>query len=56
MDEYPRAMCHEDDVQLLVEQWEAKHSTPVSEHELQEFMAQVHFDREDCECDCCMAA
>lgn len=55
-DEFPRAFCHEDELQQLIEQWEAKHSTPVGEHEMQEFMAQVHFARVDCECDCCMAA
>lgn len=55
-DEFPRAFCHEDELQELIEKWEAKHSTPVSDVEMQEFMAQVHFDKEDCECSCCLAA
>lgn len=54
--EFPRALCHEDELQALIEAWESKHSTPVSDIELQEFMAQVHFDHEDCACDCCMVA
>ncbi len=54
--EYPRAVCHEDELQELIEKWEGKHSTPVGETELAEFAAQVHFDKEDCACDCCMAA
>lgn len=55
-DEFPRAFCHEDEMQHLIEQWEAKHSTPVGPEEMREFAAQVHFDKEDCECDCCMVA
>jgi hypothetical protein len=55
-DEFPRAFCHEDELQVLIETWEAKHSTPVSDIEMQEFAAQVHFDKEECDCDCCMAA
>lgn len=56
MDEFPRALCHEDDVQALIDAWEAKHSTPVGPEEMQEFAAAVHFDREECGCDCCLAA
>lgn len=55
-DEFPRAACHEDELQMMIEQWEAKHSTPVGPEELREFAAAVHFDHEDCDCDCCMAA
>lgn len=52
-DDFPRAFCHEDEMQEMIDKWEAKHSTPISEQEIQEFMAAVHFDKEDCECDCC---
>lgn len=52
-DEFPRAFCHEDEMQELIDQWEMKHSTPVGEEELREFAAAVHFDKEDCECSCC---
>lgn len=52
-DEFPRAFCHEDELQEMIDAWEMKHSTPVSDQEMQEFMAAVHFDKEDCDCDCC---
>ncbi len=55
-DEFPRALCHEDELQALIEAWEAKHSTPVGDIEMRDFMAAVHFDHEDCGCHCCMAA
>lgn len=55
-DEFPRAFCHEDEMEMMIEQWEMKHSTPVSDIELREFAAAVHFDKEDCECACCLAA
>ena len=56
MDEFPRALCHEYDVQALIDAWEAKHSTPLGPEEMQEFAAAVHFDREECGCDCSLAA
>jgi hypothetical protein len=55
-DEFPRALCHEDELQEMIDKWEAKHSTPVSDIEMQEFMAAVHYDHEECECSCCLAA
>lgn len=55
-DEFPRAACHEDELQEMIETWEAKHSTPVGPEELREFAAAIHFDHEDCDCDCCLVA
>lgn len=55
-EEFPRAECHQEEMQQLIQEWEAKHSTPAGPEELREFAAAVHFDHEECECDCCMVA
>ncbi len=48
-------MCHQDEVDERIQSWEMKHSTPINESEIEEIMAAVHADHEDCECDCCMS-
>lgn len=55
-DDFPRALCHQDDVDERIQAWEMKHSTPINEEEIRDIMASVHVDFEDCDCSCCMAA
>lgn len=55
-EEFPRAYCHEDEIEEQILAFEERHSTPVNEDDMREIVMGVQADHEDCECDCCAAA
>ncbi len=55
-DEFPRAICHMDEVDEKIQAFEQKYSTPLNEEDMRAVWAEVHSDHEDCECSCCLTA
>lgn len=55
-EDFPRAHCHQEEVDARVQKHEQKYCTPLNDQDYVEILASVHADFEACDCDCCSAA